>query len=320
MAMDNSGKIKRALEVVVDSLPLAITNQFGMKILSLAVAVVLWTVVLGSRNVEITKEVPIEILLPEQMVVANDVPATVSFRLKGPKAFLRSILEREEPSIKVDLMNSKPGLVTYRFRTEQMKVPIGVQVEGLTPASLLIRIENVRFKTVPIKLELQGAPPAGLELVRAEIAPTSTKIRGARSKVKNVTEVLTRPIDLSTATESFETELALDVAGMGIEVVDEESVTARLEFKKVAPNFRIDGVPVMVKSDRRAKVEPDIVSLLVWADDPELLKGLGPEQVTTSVDLSGKARGTYEVKPQWTVPQGIKVIRMEPQEIKVTLF
>lgn len=90
-------------------------DHLGTKFISVGVAVVLWFVVLGSRNVEETKEIPIEIETSADLVASNEVVDRVAFRLSGPKAFLRAVLDRREEPIRVNLKGAKSGLVTYRF-------------------------------------------------------------------------------------------------------------------------------------------------------------------------------------------------------------
>src|SRR5471032_1363254 len=89
-----------------------LASNLGTKVISVIIAVVLWVIVLGSRNVEVTKEVPLEVITPPELVAANEVPERIAFRLSGPKAFLRTILDRHDEPIRVPLNGAKPGLVT----------------------------------------------------------------------------------------------------------------------------------------------------------------------------------------------------------------
>src|SRR5687768_2293795 len=85
----------------------ALTSNLGTKLISVAIAVVLWMIGLGSRNVEATKEIPLEVITPSELVPANDVPERIAFRLSGPKAFLRTVLDRKDEPIRVNLSGAK---------------------------------------------------------------------------------------------------------------------------------------------------------------------------------------------------------------------
>jgi hypothetical protein len=46
--------------MILEKLWSAISTNLGTKIVSIVIAIVLWVVVLGSRSVEATKEIPLE--------------------------------------------------------------------------------------------------------------------------------------------------------------------------------------------------------------------------------------------------------------------
>src|SRR5580658_4148228 len=128
------------MERVISFIWASLTQNIGTKLISIAIAVVLWIVVLGSRNVEVTKEIPLEVITSSDVVPANDIPDKIAFRMSGPKAFLRAILDRREDPIRVNLSGAKPGLVTYRFFSDNIRVPIGVKVLSINPTSVLIKL------------------------------------------------------------------------------------------------------------------------------------------------------------------------------------
>ena len=66
-----------------------LSSNLGTKLISVAIAIVLWVIVLGSRNVEVTKEIPLEVITPADIVPANDIPDHIAFRLSGPMIFVK---------------------------------------------------------------------------------------------------------------------------------------------------------------------------------------------------------------------------------------
>ena len=51
----------------------------GLKLLSLALAVFLWAVVLGEQKVEVSLNLPFELPIPSGMMVVNDAPETLAY-------------------------------------------------------------------------------------------------------------------------------------------------------------------------------------------------------------------------------------------------
>src|SRR5947209_20568335 len=147
----------------------SVVSNPGTKIISVIIAAVLWIIVLGSRNVEVTKEIPVEVITSGDVVVANEIPEKIGFRLSGPKAFLRAILDRREEPIRVNMSGAKPGLVTYRFFSDNIRVPIGVKVLSVNPTAILIKLEYVKRREVPVRPTLQGMPSEGYRISKAEV-------------------------------------------------------------------------------------------------------------------------------------------------------
>lgn len=290
-----------------------------LKVLSLLIAVVLWFVVLGSRNVEITKDVPLEVVTPPDLVVANDVPDRVSFRLSGPKAFLRNILNRKEPPIRVNLTNAKAGLVTYRFFSDNIQVPIGVKVLFINPTSIVVKLEEVKSREVPVRLVTKGSSAPGFRIAGMELMSGTVRIKGAESKVEGVTELQTVPLDLATLHESGDKEAALDLSRMGGVFIDGPSPKVHFDVVQESAQFRLKNIRVKVLADKRAAVEPKEVNIYVSCASEDLKK-LVKSRIFAVVDLRKKGPGAYVVPVTVELPPAVRLVKVLPQKVKVTLF
>jgi YbbR domain-containing protein len=292
----------------------------GAKVVSSIVAVVLWVVVLGSRAVEVSKEIPITVVTPANLVASNDLPEKVHFRLSGPKAFLRAILDRPEEPIRVDLSGAKAGLITYRFFADNIRLPIGVRVLSVNPSSMVVKLESQKTKDVPLRLELKNNLPEGFVLKKAEISAKTVRIRGPESRIESITEVPTAPIDLSEIRSSVEREAIFDVARLGVRF---EGPTPRisLEVAAVQANFkiRIRGADIRVDSDHRARIDEPNVTVYVRMEQEDIAK-LDPAQVSAVVDLKGKNKGRYTSKVSVTLPPNVGMVRIVPESVRVTLY
>ena len=291
----------------------------GLKTLSLIIAVVLWFVVLGSRNVEVTKEVPVEIITPADLVVANEVPDKVAFRISGPKAFLRNILNRKEDPIRVNLSSAKAGLVTYRFFSDNIQIPIGVKVLTINPTAIIVKLEYVKRKEVPIKLVTRGEAPSGYRITRLELNRSTVKIRGAETRIDQISEAPTTSLDLGSIRESGEREIAIDLAKMPGLMLDSEAPKLQFQVEQSTANFKIRNADVKVLTGRKYAVQPPEVTIYVRCS-PEELKALVRSKVFAVADLKNKGPGTYEPNISVQLPSNIKLIKVLPSKVKVTLY
>ncbi|OFZ21715.1 MAG: hypothetical protein A2X94_15605 [Bdellovibrionales bacterium GWB1_55_8] len=290
----------------------------GAKIISVLIAVVLWVVVLGSRNVEATKEIPLEVVTPANVLVANDVPDKIAFRLSGPKAFLRAVLDRRDDPIRVNLAGAKPGLVTYRFFSDNIRLPIGVKVLSIMPASIPIRLEALKHRDVPLKVDIKGVPPEGFRVAKVAIEPEVVRLKGAESRINTITQIATAPIDVSELKQSFEREVALDLFGQGVQV-DGPLPKVRVEIEAISANFRIKNVDIRVLSSYKIRLEEKTVTVFVRVD-PKDLKSLDRNSVFAVVDLQGKPKGKYIEPIRVKLPEGVGLVRVVPERAQVTLY
>lgn len=290
----------------------------SLKLVSLIIAIVLWFVVLGSRNVEVTKEIGVEIITPADLVVANEVPDKVAFRLSGPKAFLRNILNRREDPIRVNLSTAKPGLVTYRFFSDNIQVPIGVKVLSINPTAIIVKLEYVKRKEVPVKLVTTGEPPPGYKLTRLEVVNPTVRIRGAESRVDQVVEAPTAPINVAQLKESGEREVAVDINKLPGVLLDGELPKVQFEVVQAAANFKIRNADIKVLTNRNFTVQPKEVVMYVRCS-PEELQQLDRSKVYAVADLKNKGAGAYEPALSVQLPSNIKLIKVLPSKVKVIL-
>lgn len=304
--------------MILEKLWDAFATNLGTKTVSIVIAIVLWVVVLGSRSVEATKEIPLEIITPADIVPSNEIPDRITFRFSGPKAFLRAILDRHEEPIHVNLSDAKPGLVTYRFFSDNIRVPIGVKVLSINPTALLIKLEYLKRREVLVKPILQGSPPEGYRIVNTTVKPEYVRVKGAESRVDAISEISTIPVDVSELRQSIEREVALDLNRNTLQI---ESALPKISItvEPVSANFKIKNVDVRVISLYKTKIEEKNVTVLVRADSNDL-KSLDKSQVYAVVDMTGKEKGKYLEPVKVTLPKNIGLVKVIPSHVNVTLY
>lgn len=296
------------------------SGNTGAKIVSLIVAIVLWVVVLGSRAVEVTKEIPIAITTPPDFIVSNEVPEKVLFRLSGPKAFLRAILDRPEEPIRVNLSGAKAGLVTYRFFADNIRLPIGVRVLQVNPTSMIVKLESQKTKEVPVRLEMKGSLPEGYVLKGVEVTPKTVKLRGPESRIEGITEAPANAVDLSQLRASLQAAAQFDVARLGVRI-EGETPQISIQVVAVQANYkiRVKGSDIRIHSAHHARIDEPAVIVYVRMEQEEIQK-LDPTQVLVEADLEGKTKGRHVAKLKVSLPPNVGVVRVVPDSVRVTLY
>jgi len=180
-----------------------LAQNWILKLISLIFALVLWFFVMGERRQEIGLSVPLNLEnIPAGMMVANEVSNLIDVRISGPRTLLMN-LSPQDISISVNLKDLEPGITSFKRLDERLNIPSALRVTRLSPSFVDVKLERIKEKNVPVKVAVSGAPPEGYKLLKVSINPSKVLIEGAESEIKNVHQVETDPVDLSTVQENF---------------------------------------------------------------------------------------------------------------------
>jgi YbbR domain-containing protein len=292
-------------------------NNLAWKILSLLVAFGIWFVVMSSNSIEITKEVSLDLDIPSGLIVANEVPDRVTFRLSGSKFFLRTLANSLD-SIHIDLTKAKSGPTYYKIEKESLHLPIGVKILSISPSTINPVLEPVDRRSVPVEVVKKNSVPNGYRLVRLQAMPKNVRIKGPRNVVERISVIRSQPVDLSDIPASLKWELPLTTGYSGVAFDEEVQPKISVEVEPTGSNFRVAGVPLQVKSSKEFTVNPDKVALYVNCP-PNLIKTLTPEKVRAYVDVPETKAGTYVREVKADLPRGVKLVRVVPERVQVQI-
>lgn len=213
-----------------------IFENWLLKSVSLAFAVVLWFFVMGESRMEVNHIVALEYQnLPAGLMIANEVPSSVAIRTSGPRA-LQANLVPGDIRLGVDLKGLQAGVTSFRRLEENLNIPSGLKITRISPSFVDVKLEHVRERTVPVRVVLTGEPVAGFIVKSATSIPEKVKVSGAESELKGVSEVVTEGIDLTNVQESFSQTVAVSYLGNYTELRETKTVEARVVLQP-DPNF-----------------------------------------------------------------------------------
>jgi YbbR domain-containing protein len=231
---------------------------------------------------------------------------------------LRAILDRREVPIRVDLSGAKPGLVTYRFFSDNIRVPIGVKVLSINPTAILIKLEHLKRRDIPVRPVLRGVPPDGYRITSTTIKPETVRIKGAESRVEAASEIPTAPVDVSGLRQTVDREVALDINRGNLQL-ESGLPKIHIEIEPISANFKIRNVDVRVVSGLKSRVEEKTVTVLVRAE-PDDLRTLDRTKLYAEINLTGKPKGKYLESVKVTLPENIGLVKVVPSQVNVTLY
>ncbi len=291
--------------------------QFWLKVTSFLIAVALWVVVFGSRTIEITKEVPFEAVVSEDQILVDPVPEKITFRLSGPKAFLRSITNRIDDPIRANVKDLKTGVFTQRIFSDSIKLPLGVKVLSINPNVIQMRVEELKRKSVSVQLSMQGEAPEGHKLLKTEILPSQIRIKGPKNRIQMINTLSTVAVDLSQIRETTVIPLAFDFKSMGIDP-DSALPELNVEMQGRGPAFRVKHVPVKIKSTGKASTDVEEVTVIVRTDPEDPVKVEG-ESIAALIDVRDMPSGEYVKWVRVQLPEKVHLVRVIPASTRVVV-
>jgi len=292
-------------------------HNIAWKILSVLVAFGIWFVVMSSNSIEITKEISIEMDVPSGLIIANEVPDRVSFRLSGSKFFLRTLANSLD-TIRIDLTKAKAGPTYYKIEKDSLHLPIGVKILSISPSTINPVLEPVDRRSVPIDVVKKNEVPNGYRLVRLQAMPKNVRIKGPRNIVQNISVIRSQPVDLADIPASLKWDIPLTTGHPNVFFDEEVVPKISVEVEPTGSNFRVAGVPLKVNTGRKFSVSPEKVALYVNCP-PNLIKTLTPEKVRAYVDVPESKAGTYVREVKADLPAGVKLVRVVPDRAQVQL-
>jgi len=155
------------------------------RVLSVAVAVALWYMVAADRNPQADRTVAVDLrargLAAGLMLVTQ--PPRVEVRVRGPRSQVAD-LNTDGLEAYVELGQvTEPG--EYRVPV-RVRVPAGLRVVDVQPDEVVVAVDAVARRQVPVEVVLQGTPAPGAVLGQPTVRPSRVTVQGPRSLVQQV--------------------------------------------------------------------------------------------------------------------------------------
>src|SRR5215216_3221158 len=170
-------------------------EDWSLKLLSLAVAIVLWLVVTG-QNEPVTAHVNVQLnfIRPQALEISNDPPRAVDVMLTGSRNKLDDLTALDLVAT-VDISDQRAGERVLRLADRaQISLPQGIKVDGFQPSAVPIRLEEIVDRQVAVEPKLEGKPDEGFEVYSVYPNKGSVAARGPASRVNALQKVATESV------------------------------------------------------------------------------------------------------------------------------
>jgi YbbR domain-containing protein len=250
----------------------ALTQNWGLKGLSLLLSVLIHVVVQRSTIREDVIEVSVSVVgVSKDRVFTGELPEMLRLHVRGRMSEirdLRELLADRTRKVRADVSAYRTGerLVFDHRMVEQQLPSRHVEVMAVEPASLEVRLDTLDHRLVPVEAVLAGEPAAGMAVVPRSLRtePTRVEVTGPQGELRLLKSIKTAPVDVTGADTDLRAvvRLVTPPAGHITLAVDEVTVTVALEEQPVGRV--LSQQPVSIRgcpSGARCSIEPAEVTL-----------------------------------------------------------
>lgn len=176
-----------------------ITRNRGLKLVAFLLAFVLWLVLIPEEKTysERTLTVPLETRgLPADMELVERPAATVAVTIRASNRLLNEVVPADL-SVRIDLERASIHQELYPLNASSVGVPQGVEVVGISPNMLRLKLEKTRQMDLEVVPMVIGTVAEGFRIAKTEVTPARVPVKGAESKIRARDRLTTSPVDVT---------------------------------------------------------------------------------------------------------------------------
>jgi YbbR domain-containing protein len=292
----------------------------GLKIVSVALAALLWVMVSSQRAfVERGIRIPLELQnLPENLEMVEPPQESVDVRVRGTADALARLVPGDLVAT-ADLSSAQPGRRLFHLAPDRVKVPFAVEVTQVAPSSVAIRFELSATRIVPIQPSVQGEPAPGFIVGRIAADPATVEIVGPDSVLRRVTEAITEPLWVGSATTAVRSSVTVGVADQGVRLKTARSAMVTVAIVPAPAERRLQAVPVRVRNlatGLMARVTPPTVRVRARGTNAAIAR-IRDASLVAFVDLEGIGEGDYGLPVRLEPLEDVGVDQLDPAVVSI---
>jgi YbbR domain-containing protein len=288
-------------------------------------------------------------ITPPDVQVQLEVQATRTFPVQvqviGTPAFAYGVDQPQVEPAQVSVTGSESAInriatvvatvdVSDKAATQRGFItPVALDSSGrlisgmtFTPSSVQVTVPIkllLSNRLVPVRVPIAGNPAPGYSVEDIKIEPTNVTICCALSNIlEEVETVSTGPVSISgtTSTVITTTQLILP-AGVQLSPGQSSTITVTISVSTFDTTWQLSAAPVVegLQPGYAAVLSPTSIDLTLSGTFAQF-QALTPTDVRATINVSSLGAGTYELTPQVTIPNDIRLVSINPPAVTVSII
>jgi YbbR domain-containing protein len=208
------------------------SQNLGLKIVALALALGAWWFVAGESKVLVSFTVPLEIRnVPKGLTMTNKPERQVEVRLSGASSLL-SGMRTSEISAGVDLSSARAGRQFFNLDDRAVKLPPGIKVQRIFPPSIEVVLDRTERRTVPVSARIGGGAAVRKRLAKVEVDPPSVEVEALAEEFTRMQVVYTEEIVPERTEGAYSVDARVETREPHAKIVENPNVRVTIQFRK----------------------------------------------------------------------------------------
>jgi hypothetical protein len=228
----------------------AVTN-WPMKLTALALAAVLWAAVSAQQPTTQLVPVTLEVQAPPGRTLTQALPQVHAVYSGSARELVK--LYTSPPFIRKtipDTLTVSTATIELSPQDLTLTEDAGVSAQDILPRRIVVSLDSVFRRTVPVVHRVTVRADSGFELVgEISVSPARVVLSGTEEDVQRVRRVFTTSLQLPPLRAPARQLVTLDTSGLGNLRISRRTVEVAVNVTPLTERFFL-GVPVTVETDQ----------------------------------------------------------------------
>ncbi len=299
--------------------------KYHILIASLLLSAVLWISLNLNQNYEIEKTIPVKIKINKPFAVSGNIPLNLDVKFRGIGWNLIRLFTSFNLEFTYDINSKKKDqfiIVTKEYLDNNLGLSQNLQITGVYPETLYVKIENYEEKYVRINPNLQINCMDGYQIVgKPELKPDSIKIGGAIDILKMLNHLNTKSMVFDKVNAGISRKINVSDSLSNILWFSQSELDLKINIEPTAEKefTNIEINVTELPEDKEVLLIPQSVSIQLKGGVNQLA-GIESGRIKAFIDYRKiLSDSTGSLTPVFDIPPGCTVISIKPETIQYVI-
>lgn len=206
-------------------LRVAFVENAGLKIVALVLALTVFILVHSEEKEVSHPLVQITYIQDSDRILVSKAVNQVQISVRGTRRRIERLQKESLERVRIDLRPLSSG--ELRLQPEMFRLPDGIELIANLP-SINLQFDERDVKMLPVTVDTVGMPASGFKLGRVDSSPSEVRVTGARSVLEGMESVVTKTVNLSNRTKTFEGPV--DLIRGDVSILDSDAVQVTVQI------------------------------------------------------------------------------------------